>query len=195
MNNKLKYFDLRICLAFFVVVFAGTFLHELGHYVVAKQYYQEVDLYLDHVSYERLIEPGDRFFKHSITILAGPISSNLISLIGMGILLFSPLPKLEQSRFPYKSFIAVIASLFCLRSMLIGIFLLSGIHHLQQDEYIVLVQGFELNRILVGGALVAFGLILSSATMILGVERTYRKDFMLNASVGMFLGFLLLLQF
>jgi Zn-dependent protease len=185
--NKLKFVS-TLVFAFILIVPAGTVLHELGHYAVAKHYYNGVELHKASVTnFDYKFAKGEEFASFLVT-LAGPVSTLLISAIGMILISRKSFEKISYSSFSASSIFKILLAYFISREVLLAASLIftSGVSN--SDEYKIPLflglntQYFNIVLFLTTGAICFY--ILTKT-----VERGSRVLFLLSAAIGCSIGY------
>jgi hypothetical protein len=185
--RKLK-FVFILSIAFCLAVPVGTIFHELGHYIVAQFYYDIVTLHKASVTYfeYRLLE--DEELANFNIILGGPISTILISILGIYLISNKPFTRISITNYPLASILKIVFAFFISREVFISLQLVFNEGVSNADEYKIPdylnlnVQHFNI---------VVFIIAVSICFSIL--HRTVEKDskalFLLSAAIGCGVGY------
>tara|TARA_R110002049_G_scaffold283996_2_gene464506 strand:- start:1455 stop:2003 length:549 start_codon:yes stop_codon:yes gene_type:complete len=164
-----------------MIVPIGTTLHEIGHYIIAKFFFQLVEMQYGVVDYTHYIGNLNHSFSEFLVTLGGPISTILVSLVFTFILFKVNLKK-------EKSLLLLPFSLFISREVLISSFILLKFNHTNTDEFKIF-NYLELNPFIGASILLITSIVFCGAVIYFKYPRNQHMNLLLFGTFGSVLGF------
>lgn len=174
----------KIFLFFFIIVPVGTFLHELGHFLIAKCLYLKVYICYSSTYYFDYVGNLTESFAEFLVTMGGPLSTILISLIGTYFLF-----QLNKNDWNKKKLFLLVLSLFMSREVLMSLIILFKYNYLNIDEYKIFSY-LDISPPLSTGILFVFSFLFCAAILFYSIPRKKVLSVFVFGVLGSVIGFL-----
>ncbi|MFX0038661.1 MAG: hypothetical protein ACFFCY_12580 [Promethearchaeota archaeon] len=189
-HKRLKWFFMYMGI-FFIVVIIGTLIHELGHYIVAVIYGVPAQICYAYTYYFGPLTSDQRF----TFLMGGPISSWLVSIIGIIFILFKyrNMHNEQEESIGVGQIISIVATSFSIRFVFNALWYFVNTSILSMpsgaDEVIIARDYWEINPdiLIYGSAVIALIFIVVALYYI---PRFQRYVILIGGIIGGILGYL-----
>lgn len=134
-NMKKLKFVTTLIIGFIVIVPLGTFLHELGHYLVGVFFFEDVVIKKASTLYGQYRYTNHEKTAYLLSTIGGPMSTLLISLVGIYSIRKSSFRKVSVERIELKSLLKILFAFFISREVLISLQLILSGGNSNADEF------------------------------------------------------------